>query len=142
MKSTERIYIYDTTLRDGQQTQGVTFSLEDKNKITFLLERLGIDYIEGGWPGANPTDSKFFSQKLVLKKSRLVAFGMTKRFGRSVENDEVLAVAYQYTVGGQVFQVGEFANDGLNATEVNTDLNTGNVIVNNQSLVLKMLWQI
>ena len=56
-----------------------------------------------------------------------------------LQNDEVLAVAFQFTVGGEVYQVGEFANDGLNATEVSTDLNTGNEIVNNQSLVLKML---
>ena len=59
----ERLYIYDTTLRDGQQTQGVTFSLDDKLRITQLLENIGIDYIEGGWPGANPVDSEFFDTK-------------------------------------------------------------------------------
>jgi len=88
---TERLYIYDTTLRDGQQAQGVTFSLEDKNRISHLLDNLGVDYIEGGWPGANPTDSKFFDQKVALKNAKLAAFGMTKRAGRSVENDEVLS---------------------------------------------------
>jgi len=91
MTVTERLYIYDTTLRDGQQTQGVTFSLEDKNRISNLLDNLGIDYIEGGWPGANPTDSEFFDQKNSFINAKLVAFGMTKRFGRSAENDEVLS---------------------------------------------------
>ena len=91
MTVTERLYIYDTTLRDGQQTQGVTFSLEDKNRISNLLDNLGVDYIEGGWPGANPTDSDFFDQKNSFINAKLVAFGMTKRFGRSAENDEVLS---------------------------------------------------
>ena len=91
MTATERLYIYDTTLRDGQQTQGVTFSLEDKNRISNLLDNLGVDYIEGGWPGANPTDSDFFDQKNSFINAKLVAFGMTKRFGRSAENDEVLS---------------------------------------------------
>ena len=91
MTTRERLYIYDTTLRDGQQTQGVTFSLDDKMRISQLLEDIGIDYIEGGWPGANPVDSEFFDKRKQLKKTKLVAFGMTKRFGRSVENDETLA---------------------------------------------------
>ena len=63
MTTKERLYIYDTTLRDGQQTQGVTFSLDDKLRISQLLENIGIDYIEGGWPGANPVDSEFFDTK-------------------------------------------------------------------------------
>ena len=58
----EKIYIFDTTLRDGAQTEGVDFSLEDKNKIAKVLSNLGIDYIEGGWPGANPVDTQFFSK--------------------------------------------------------------------------------
>ncbi len=91
MTTKERLYIYDTTLRDGQQTQGVTFSLNDKLRISQLLENIGIDYIEGGWPGANPIDSEFFDTKKEFDKTKLVAFGMTKRFGRSVENDETLA---------------------------------------------------
>ena len=91
MTTKERLYIYDTTLRDGQQTQGVTFSLEDKLRISQLLADIGIDYIEGGWPGANPVDSEFFDNVKELNKTKLVAFGMTKRFGRSVENDETLA---------------------------------------------------
>ena len=59
---TERLYIYDTTLRDGQQTQGVQFSTPEKHRIAAMLDELGVDYIEGGWPGANPTDSDFFNE--------------------------------------------------------------------------------
>ena len=57
----EKIYIFDTTLRDGAQTEGVDFTIEDKNKIAKVLSDIGVDYIEGGWPGANPVDTKFFS---------------------------------------------------------------------------------
>ena len=85
----ERLYIYDTTLRDGQQTQGVQFSTDDKIEIADLLGDLGVDYIEGGWPGANPTDTTFF--ETYRTNANLVAFGMTKRSGRSAENDDVLA---------------------------------------------------
>ncbi len=60
---TERLYIYDTTLRDGQQTQGVQFSVAEKSAIAEALDGLGVDYIEGGWPGANPTDSDFFEAR-------------------------------------------------------------------------------
>ena len=77
--SKERLYIFDTTLRDGAQTQGVDFSLEDKEKIALALDNLGVDYIEGGWPGANPTDTEFFQKDLNLKNSTLTAFGMTKK---------------------------------------------------------------
>ena len=59
----ERLYIYDTTLRDGQQTQGVQFSIDEKMAITHSLDGLGVDYIEGGWPGANPVDSELFERK-------------------------------------------------------------------------------
>ncbi|WP_170359110.1 citramalate synthase [Ruegeria arenilitoris] len=88
--SKERLYLYDTTLRDGQQTQGVQFSTAEKVQIAQALDALGVDYIEGGWPGANPTDSAFFD---AAPKTRacLTAFGMTKRAGRSAENDDVLA---------------------------------------------------
>ena len=85
----ERLYIYDTTLRDGQQTQGVQFSTDEKIEIADLLGDLGVDYIEGGWPGANPTDTTFF--ETYRTNANLVAFGMTKRSGRSAENDDVLA---------------------------------------------------
>ena len=87
----EHLYLYDTTLRDGQQTQGVQFSTSDKIVIACALEKLGIDYIEGGWPGANPTDDEFFATASPLKAPKLVAFGMTKRSGFSVENDDVLS---------------------------------------------------
>ncbi len=86
----DRLYLYDTTLRDGQQTQGVQFSTEEKQQIAATLDALGVDYIEGGWPGANPTDSAFF-EAAPQTRARFTAFGMTKRAGRSAENDEVLA---------------------------------------------------
>ncbi|KIC37488.1 citramalate synthase [Leisingera sp. ANG-M7] len=86
----ERLYLYDTTLRDGQQTQGVQFSTAEKKQIATALDALGIDYIEGGWPGANPTDSAFFSEA-PQTRATMTAFGMTKRAGRSAENDDVLA---------------------------------------------------
>jgi 2-isopropylmalate synthase len=85
--SKERLYIFDTTLRDGAQTQGVDFSIEDKEKIASALDNLGVDYIEGGWPGANPTDTEFFQKKHNFKNSKLTSFGMTKKTGRSAEND-------------------------------------------------------
>ena len=88
--SRARLYIYDTTLRDGQQTQGVQFSTPEKIQITQALDDLGVDYIEGGWPGANPTDSAFFDTRPETRAT-FTAFGMTKRAGRSAENDDVLA---------------------------------------------------
>jgi 2-isopropylmalate synthase len=87
----ERLYIFDTTLRDGAQTQGVDFSVEDKRQIALALDSLGVDYVEGGWPGANPGDTAFFADPPPLKTARLTAFGMTKRSGRSAANDPVLA---------------------------------------------------
>lgn len=86
----ERLYLFDTTLRDGQQTQGVQFSTAEKRQIATALDALGVDYIEGGWPGANPTDSEFFAQA-PRTRATMTAFGMTKRVGRSAENDDVLA---------------------------------------------------
>jgi 2-isopropylmalate synthase len=86
-----RVYLFDSTLRDGAQTQGVDFSVADKLAIAQALDKLGVDYIEGGWPGANPTDDAFFAQPPVLKRARLVAFGMTRRPGRSAANDPGLA---------------------------------------------------
>ena len=87
----ERLYLYDTTLRDGQQTQGVQFSTPEKHTIAEVLDTLGVDYIEGGWPGANPTDSEFFNDGPQFEHATFTAFGMTKRSGRSAENDDVLA---------------------------------------------------
>ena len=89
--SREKIYIFDTTLRDGEQTQGVDFSIDDKLKIAKALDDLGVDYIEGGWPGANPTDTEFFQKKIKLNNSVLTAFGMTKKAGRSADNDPGLS---------------------------------------------------
>ena len=85
----ERLYVYDTTLRDGQQTQGVQFSLAEKQQIAATLDALGIDYIEGGWPGANPIDSAWFDSQPKLRAT-FTAFGMTKRTGHSAENDPAL----------------------------------------------------
>lgn len=84
----KRIYLYDSTLRDGAQTQGVDFSQADKEAIAKELDRLGFDFVEGGWPGANPTDSAFFANPPKLLHAKLVAFGMTRRPGRSAENDQ------------------------------------------------------
>ena len=89
--SKERLYIFDTTLRDGEQTQGVDFSLDDKEKIAAALDNLGVDYIEGGWPGANPTDTEFFQKKHTFKNAKLTSFGMTKKTGRSADNDPGLS---------------------------------------------------
>ena len=89
--SKEKLYIFDTTLRDGAQTQGVDFSIDDKEKIAQALDSLGVDYIEAGWPGANPTDTEFFNKKHNFKNSRLTAFGMTKKTGHSAENDPMLS---------------------------------------------------
>jgi 2-isopropylmalate synthase len=88
--SRDRLYLFDTTLRDGQQTQGVQFSTAEKQRIAAALDALGVDYIEGGWPGANPTDSDFFAAA-PKTGAVMTAFGMTKRSGRSAGNDDVLA---------------------------------------------------
>ena len=87
----KRIYLFDTTLRDGAQTQGVDFSVQDKRMISDALDTLGIDYIEGGWPGANPTDTEFFAVDPGFKHAKFVAFGMTRGKGRSAANDPVVA---------------------------------------------------
>jgi 2-isopropylmalate synthase len=89
--SKEKIYIFDTTLRDGAQTEGVNFSIDDKNKIAKSLADLGVDYLEGGWPGANTLDTTFFNNAPNLGKTILTAFGMTKRSGRSAQNDPGLS---------------------------------------------------
>ncbi|HVV62216.1 MAG TPA: citramalate synthase, partial [Pseudolabrys sp.] len=86
----ERLYLFDTTLRDGAQTNGVDFTLTDKIKIAEMLDDLGIDYVEGGYPGANPTDTELFAKDRELKTT-FTAFGMTRRPGRSASNDPGLA---------------------------------------------------
>ena len=89
--SRERLYLFDTTLRDGAQTNGVDFTLHDKQIIAQMLDELGIDYVEGGYPGANPTDTEFFAEKPKLEHAKFTAFGMTRRPGRSASNDPGLA---------------------------------------------------
>src|SRR6188768_4380676 len=86
-----RLYLFDTTLRDGQQTPGIDFSVEDKIAIAAMLDEFGIDYVEGGYPGANPTDTAFFAEKPKLEHASFTAFGMTRRPGRSASNDPGLA---------------------------------------------------
>jgi 2-isopropylmalate synthase len=86
----ERLYLFDTTLRDGAQTNGVDFTLTDKFAIVRMLDELGIDYIEGGYPGANPTDTQLFSEPRMLNAT-FTAFGMVRRPGRSTSNDPGLA---------------------------------------------------
>jgi 2-isopropylmalate synthase len=86
----DRIHLFDTTLRDGQQTPGIDFSVEDKIAIAAMLDEFGLDYVEGGYPGANPTDTAFFAKKRT-GRAKFVAFGMTKRAGVSASNDPGLA---------------------------------------------------
>src|SRR5215218_9071778 len=90
MSRRERLYLFDTTLRDGAQTTGVDFSLDDKRAVATLLDRLGVDYVEGGYPGANPMDTAFFAEKRT-QRAKFTAFGMTKRAGRSASNDPGVA---------------------------------------------------
>ena len=87
----DRIHLYDTTLRDGAQTQGVDFTVADKIAIARALDDIGIDYVEGGWPGANPTDDAFFREAPALKRAKFAAFSMTRRPGHSAANDPGLA---------------------------------------------------
>jgi 2-isopropylmalate synthase len=90
MMTRERLYLFDTTLRDGAQTNGVDFTLNDKLMIAKMLDELGIDYVEGGYPGANPIDTQFFAEDRKLAAT-FTAFGMTRRPGRSASNDPGLA---------------------------------------------------
>src|ERR1700709_2352354 len=84
-----KIFTFDTTLRDGTQGESVSFSVEDKILITQKLDELGIDYIEGGWPGSNPKDKEFFARArdLKLKHAKLTAFGSTRFAKNPVEQD-------------------------------------------------------
>src|SRR5499426_363805 len=97
--SKQRLYLFDTTLRDGAQTTGVDFSLEDKRLIVRVLDELGLDYIEGGYPGANPTDTQLFMSEQELGCATFTAFGMTKRAGRSVSNDPGFQATLQAKAG-------------------------------------------
>ena len=95
---TDRIFIYDTTLRDGAQTQGVDFSLDDKLTIARALDGLKFDYIEGGWPGANPVDDDFFANSPGLKNAKFTSFGMTRRPDHSAANDPGLNALLTNTI--------------------------------------------
>jgi 2-isopropylmalate synthase len=89
----ERVEIYDTTLRDGSQLEGISLTVDDKIRIAEQLDWLGVDYIEAGWPGANPKDDELFRRApadLTLATSKLVAFGMTRRVKGKVDSDETL----------------------------------------------------
>lgn len=97
-----RVHLFDTTLRDGAQTTGVDFSLDDKRAVAGLLDRLGIDYVEGGYPGANPLDTAFFAEK-PTKNAKFAAFGMTKRAGRSAANDPGIAALLEAKADAIVF---------------------------------------
>ena len=92
-----KVYIYDTTLRDGAQAKGISFSLEDKIKITQALDDLGVHYIEGGWPGSNPKDLNYFNRvkNLKLKNAKIVAFSSTKRPYIKIEEDENIETLLQ-----------------------------------------------
>ena len=88
------VEIYDTTLRDGSQLEGISLTVEDKLRIARELDRLGVHYIEGGWPGANPKDDEFFAraaEELRLETARLAVFGSTRRVGGRCDGDAVLA---------------------------------------------------
>ena len=87
MINNKKIFLYDSTLRDGAQTKGVDFSLSDKIAIAKELDKFGLDYIEGGWPGANNTDTAFFKKSLKLKFSKLVSFGMTNKNTNSFDKE-------------------------------------------------------
>lgn len=95
----DRIYLYDSTLRDGAQTCGVDFSTVDKQDIALQLDQLGIDYVEGGWPGANPTDDAFFAELPAVSNTQFTAFGMTRRPNASAENDPGLNALLNTGVG-------------------------------------------
>ncbi|MCB0325809.1 MAG: citramalate synthase, partial [Bdellovibrionales bacterium] len=93
MTPTQKIFLYDTTLRDGTQQRGMSLTLEDKLKLTRLIDSFGIPYIEGGWPGANPKDSEYFRRvrELPLRQAKVAAFGSTRRANTAVEDDKNLA---------------------------------------------------
>jgi len=107
MTTSNRVYLYDTTLRDGAQTQGVDFSAADKARIARELDALGLDYIEGGWPGANPTDDSFFANPPSFTNAKLAAFGMTRRAGRSAANDPGLNALMAHDAVKVVTMVGK-----------------------------------
>ena len=88
-------HVFDTTLRDGSQQEGINLSVADKLAIAAMLDELGVGFIEGGWPGANPTDTAFFAAMsdgaLTLKNAQLVSFGFTRRVGMTAADDPLTA---------------------------------------------------
>src|SRR3989338_8919831 len=117
----EKTELYDTTLRDGAQSEGISFSVSDKLKICAKLDELGIHFIEGGWPGTNPKDINFFkkAKALKLKNSELVAFGSTRRAKAAASKDRVLkglldAQTKYVTIFGKSLDL--HVRDVLNAT--------------------------
>src|SRR4051812_49704359 len=106
-----RVEIYDTTLRDGSQLEGISLTVDDKLRIAEQLDWLGVDYIEAGWPGANPKDDEVFRRartELQLESSKLVAFGMTRRVKGKVDADDTLRhlVEAGTPAGGNVGKTG------------------------------------
>ncbi|MGI6037602.1 MAG: citramalate synthase, partial [Limnochordia bacterium] len=97
----KKVVIYDTTLRDGTQGEGISFSVEDKLKIVRRLDKLGVHYIEGGWPGSNPKDMAFFQevQKLNLQNAKVTAFSSTRKAGIAVEEDKNVQAVLESGVG-------------------------------------------
>jgi 2-isopropylmalate synthase len=135
--SKERLFIFDTTLRDGAQTQGVDFSVEDKRQIALALDSLGVDYIEGGWPGANPTDTAFFSERPALKRARFTAFGMTKRAGRSAANDPSLAPVLDAAVDSICLVGKTSAYQVRVALEISLEDNLDNIARSMEAIIAK-----
>src|SRR6202158_6313654 len=119
----ERLYLFDTTLRDGAQTNGVDFTLHDKQLIAEMLDELGIDYVEGGYPGANPTDTEFFATKPKLDHASFTAFGMTRRPGRSASNDPGLAALLEAKADAICFVAKSSAYQVRVALETTTEEN-------------------
>jgi len=124
--SRERLYLFDTTLRDGAQTAGIEFSLEDKISVIALLEQIGVDYIEGGYPGANPIDTEFFEQKRT-RKAIFTAFGMTKRAGRSAANDPGLQMILNAEADATCFVAKAWDYQVELALGISTDENLANL---------------
>jgi 2-isopropylmalate synthase len=124
--SKDRLYIFDTTLRDGAQTAGIEFSLEDKISIAGLLEELGVDYVEGGYPGANPVDTEFFETRRT-KKARFTAFGMTKRAGRSAANDPGVQSLLNCQADATCFVAKSWDHQVTVALEISLDENLENL---------------
>lgn len=122
----DRLSLFDTTLRDGQQTQGVQFSTPEKLRIAQVLDTLGLDYIEGGWPGANPTDSAFFDE-VPPTRATMTAFGMTKRQGRSADNDDVLAAVLNANTPAVCLVGKAHAFHVTTALGITLDENLGNI---------------